>query len=189
MVRSFSDTPLARPVLDDLLDTAVRTPSAGNTGGVDAVVLVGPHETARLWEATTTERWRATARRWPGLRRAPAAVVFFADPEAYAARYRQPDKAAAGLGETAAWPVPYWFVDGGFPVLLLLLAATDAGLGACFVGNFRGEAALAAALGVPAGRRYVGTVLLGHPDGADPPSASVGRGRRPVDEVVHFGRW
>jgi nitroreductase len=85
--------------------------------------------------------------------------------------------------------VPYWFVDTGFAALLLLLGAVDAGLGACFLGNFRGEEALAAALGVPDDRRYAGTVLLGEPGGDDPPSASLARGRRRAEDVVHRGRW
>jgi nitroreductase len=85
--------------------------------------------------------------------------------------------------------VPYWFVDGGFAVMVMLLAAADAGLGACFLGNFRGETALRTALGVPEDRRYVGAVLMGEPGGADPPSPSLARGRRRPSEVVHRGRW
>ncbi len=195
MVRSFSGRPVPRLVLDRLLDDALRGPSAGNTGGWDAVVLEGTVQTSMLWEATTTAPWRATSRRWPGLAKAPVAVVLFADPDAYAARYAEPDKEMSGLGPGSdaggqdVWPVPYWFVDTGFPALLLLLGAVDAGLGACFLGNFRGEAALVAALRVPAGRRYVGTVLLGEPGGDDPPSASLARGRRRAADVVHRGRW
>ncbi len=191
MVRSFSGRPVPRPILDRLLDGALRTPSAGNTGGWDAVVLEGPAETAVLWEATTTPPWRAGSRRWPGLEKAPVAVVLFAHPDAYAARYAEPDKEASGLGEGSSdpWPVPYWFVDTGFAALLLLLGAVDAGLGACFLGNFRGEDALAAALGVPPDRRYLGTVLLGEPGADDPPSASLARGRRRAEDVVHWRRW
>ncbi len=85
--------------------------------------------------------------------------------------------------------MPYWFVDGGFAVMVMLLAAADAGLGACFLGNFRGETALRRALGVPDDRRYVGAVLMGEPGGADPPSPSLARGRRRPSEVVHRGRW
>jgi nitroreductase len=214
MVRSFSGAPVPVAVLDRVLEMACSAPSAGNTGGWDAVVLCGPEETALFWEATTTADWRARSRRWPGLRRAPVVVALFVDPGAYRARYRQPDKVASGLGgelETRAdepgadraegarqaeasdradpWPVPYWFVDGGFAVMVMLLAAADAGLGACFLGNFRGETALRRALGVPGDRRYVGAVLLGEPGGADPPSASLARGRRRPSEVVHRGRW
>jgi nitroreductase len=199
MVRSFSGRPVPEALLDRILDSALRAPSAGNTGGWDAVVLRGPAETALLWEATTTAQWRATSRRWPGLVKAPVAVVLFAHPDAYAARYAEPDKETSGLGSGSAtgsaigpddpWPVPYWFVDTGFGALLLLIAAVDAGLGACFLGNFRGEQSLAAALGVPDDRRYLGTVLIGEAGGDDPPSASLARGRRRLDDVVHWGGW
>lgn len=198
MVRSFSARPVPPAVLGALLDVALRGPSAGNTGGWDAVVLRGPAETSVFWEATTTPEWRATSRRWPGLAPAPVAVALFADPDAYRARYAEPDKKASGLGRHRQagdlsgddpWPVPYWFVDTGFPALLLLLAAVDAGLGGCFLGNFRGEPTLSEALGVPDDRRYLGTVLIGEPAGDDPPSASLARGRRRSEEVVHWGRW
>jgi nitroreductase len=188
MVRSFSGRPVPGPVLDRLLDLGLRAPSAGNTGGWDTVVLRSGPEMSVFWEATTTASWRAQSRRWPGLERAAVAVLFYADPDAYLERYAEPDKEASGLGADA-WPVPYWFVDAGFPALLLLLGAVDAGLAACFLGNFRGEEALAVALGVPGDRRYVGTVLLGEPAEDDPPSPSLARGRRRAEDVVHWGHW
>jgi nitroreductase len=193
MVRSFSGAPVPAAVLDEVLELASRAPSAGNTGGWDAVVLVGD-ETGPFWDATTTADWRARSRRWPGLARAPVVVALFVDPEAYRARYREPDKLPSGLGGAGhdpaeAWPVPYWFVDGGFAAMVMLLAATHAGLGACFLGNFRGEDAMRVALGVPDDRRYLGAVLMGPPGEDDPPSESLARGRRRQSEVVHRGRW
>ncbi len=189
MVRSFSGRPVATAVVDRLLGAALRAPSAGNTGGWSALVLTGPAETAPFWAATTTESWRARSRRWPGLSRAPLVIVLLADPAAYLERYREPDKAASLLGEADSWPVPYWFVDTGHAALLLLLGATDAGLGACFLGNFRGEDLLRRELGVPDHLRYAGAVLIGEPGGDDPPSATLQRGGRRVDEVIHRGRW
>jgi nitroreductase len=197
MVRSFSGRPVPGPLLERILDGALRAPSAGNTGGWDVVVLRGPSETDLFWDATTTSQWRMNSRRWPGLRKAPVAVVLFAHPGAYAERYAEPDKEGSGLGAGAGagqapddvWPVPYWYVDTGFAALLLLLGAADAGLGGSFMGNFRGETDLAKALGVPGDRRYLGTVLLGEAGGDDPPSASLGRGRRRAEDVVHWGRW
>jgi nitroreductase len=206
MVRSFSGAPVPEAVVDRVLDLACRAPSAGNTGGWDAVVLVGPEETSAFWDATTTPDWRARSRRWPGLARAPVVMALFVDPGAYLARYREPDKETSGLGgggapvdgtpaerddvaPDSAWPVPYWFVDGGLAVMVVLLAAADAGLGACFLGNFRGEADLRDVLGVPDDRRYVGAVLMGDPGGDDPPSASLARGMRDPSDVVHRGRW
>ena len=116
-------------------------------------------------------------------------VLPFADPDAYLARYREPDKARGRTARTVEWVVPYWFVDAGFSVMTLLLGAADAGLGAAFLGNFRGEEALRAALGVPDRYRWLGAVLLGEPAEPDPPSSSVARPRRTVDESVHRGRW
>ena len=218
MVRTFSGSPVPAEVLDRVLELACSAPSAGNTGGWEAVVLAGPEETAPFWDATTTADWRAGSRRWPGLSRAPVVVALFVHPDAYRARYAEPDKEASGLGRVGsggagsggagragrgggmdasdadasdadAWAVPYWFVDGGFAAMVMLLAAIDTGLGACFLGNFRGEPALRAALGVPDDRRYIGAVLMGEPTGVDPLSPSLARGRRQSSEVMHRGRW
>jgi hypothetical protein len=65
----------------------------------------------------------------------------------------------------------------------------DAGLGACVLGNFRGEAVLAGALGVPAAWSLFCAVLVGHPDGNDHPSPSLDRPRPDADERIHRGAW
>jgi nitroreductase len=190
MVRSFTGSPVPAAALHGILAASLRAPSAGNTQGWDAVVLEGPAQTAPFWAATTTQDWRDRSSRWPGLERAPVVVALFADPGAYVARYREADKAPSGLGSgPEAWPVPYWFVDAGQVVMALLLAAVDAGLGALFLGNFRGEAALRRSLGVPEDRVYVGAVLVGEPDRDDPPSTSSGRPRRSPEAVFHRSAW
>ena len=89
-----------------------------------------------------------------------------------------------------AWPVPYWYVDTAFAAMVALLAAVDEGLGALFFGQFEHEAAVQAALGIPADRRPVGTIALGYAAPADDrPSRSAARPRRPLDDVVHRGHW
>ena len=93
---------------------------------------------------------------------------------------------ALGL-DAAEWPVPYWMGDAAFGVMTVLLCAVDAGLGACVLGNFRGEKALANTLGVPAEWRLFCAVLLGHPDGKDHPSRSLDRARPGPDERIHPG--
>ncbi len=57
------------------------------------------------------------------------------------------------------------------------------------MGTFRGEAELAARLGVPEGWRLFGAVLLGHADGRDHRSASVDRAGPTTSERIHRGRW
>jgi hypothetical protein len=155
--------------------------------------MVGYEHTAAFWDATTTADWRKRSRRWAGLSRAPVVVAFFCSPLLYLERYSEGDKAGSDLGLEAgveAWPVPYWFVDAGFAAMAMLLAATDEGLGACFLGNFRGEESLKEALGVPTGDwRYFGAVLFGEAGGPDPPSPSLQRGKDLKMHNIYWQVW
>ncbi len=188
MVRAFQARPIPPDVLDRLLDAVFRAPSAGFSQGLDAVVLDGPAETARYWDVALPAERRAGFA-FPGLLDAPVLVVLVTAPGAYLERYAEPDKAATGLGSgTEAWPVPYWFVDGGMAADHLLLAAVDAGLGALFFGLFAHHRAVLDALGVPGDRTGIGVVALGYPV-PDRPGRSASRPRRPLDESIHRGGW
>ncbi len=195
MVRSFSETPVPDELLARLLAVTARAPAAGNTNGVAWIVLSGPEQTSLYWQHTTTDAWRRRSRRWPGLSRAPVIALSLCSPPAYVLRYSEPDKASSGLGVTenggggeAAWSVPYWFGDAAFATMLVLLTVVDAGLSACFLGNFRGERQLLEALSVPRSWRLFGAVLIGHPGGDDPRSASLDR-LGPRTATIHWGRW
>jgi nitroreductase len=185
MVRSFEDRPVPPEVVDDILAHAVRAPSAGFSQGWAFVVLEGPEQTEVFWRTVTTPDWRASTRR-AGLLRAPVVVLPLAHRQAYLDRYAEPDKEGSGLDRPETWPVPYWLVDTAFATMLMLLGAADAGLGAAFVGIFRGEAELLASLGVPEGYRPIGAVAMGYP-ASDIRSPSLARGRRPMADVVHRG--
>ena len=186
MVRNFDDRPIDPQTVDRLLANAVRAPSAGFTQGWAFLVLEGPEQTERFWEASAPPDHDRARRRWPGVLRAPLIVVCLASERSYRERYAEADKAWSGRAG-GAWPVPWWYVDCAFAALLLLLTAVDAGLGALFFGVTDHDG-LRAAFGVPADHVPVGAVAVGHPL-PDEPSASLARGRRPLDEVVHRGRW
>lgn len=182
MVRAFDATPIDPAVVDELCDLARRAPSAGNTQSVEFLVLEGPLTTA-YWDVTLPAASRRRFR-FPGLVEAPVLVVVYVRPDAYVDRYAEPDKAATGLGAGCdAWPVPYWWVDGGAVVQNLLLAANSFGLGACFFGQFEHEDALRRRFEVSPDRRAVGTVALGLP-AEDPPGASISRPRPALTDVV-----
>jgi nitroreductase len=188
MVRDFDRRPVDPALVDRLLDLARRAPSAGNSQGCGFLVLEGA-DAAGWWDLTLPPE-RRDGFAFPGLPAAPVVVVPVAVPGAYVARYAEPDKAATGLGAGAdAWPVPYWLVDTAMATMTLLLAATDAGLGALFYGLFGREAAVRDAYGVPADHHPIGAVALGWPADDARPGRSAGRPRRPLDEVVHRGRW
>ena len=97
---------------------------------------------------------------------APVLIVAFSDKDAYLDRYAEPDKAALGRRRAEDWPAPYWHIDTGFAVLLMLLTAVDAGLGAFFF-SVRNLAGFRAAFGVPDDYHPIGALALGFP--APPP--------------------
>ncbi len=194
MIRSFVPEPIDRAVVDRLLEVALRAPSAGNTRGVAWLVLEGS-ETTTYWELATDETWRAAYERYPHLSQAPVVALSLCSPTEYIERYSEADKVGSGLGRgesddpEAAWPVPYWWGDAAMSTMLLLLGATAEGLGAAFLGTFRGEAELLETLGVPPGWRMFGAVLLGKPDSQDHRSPSLARPPRPGVGAVHRSRW
>lgn len=193
MCRDYLDRSIPDDLLDPVLEAAFRGPAAGNTIGLDLLVLRG-ERVARYWDVTLPDDGpdgRRAGFPWPGLLRAPVLVVPVVDPGAYLDRYAEPDKDASGLGrDTDAWGVPYWWVDGGAAVMALLLAAEAAGLGALLFGLFDHEPAVAVEFGIAAGRRTVGTIALGWPaPGGRTPSRSARRGRPDPSSRIHLDRW
>ncbi len=188
MVRSFTGEAVATAAVDEICDLARRAPTAGNVAGVEFLVLEGA-DTGAYWDVTLPPE-RRDGFAWPGLLAAPVLVVVWSHLGGYLSRYRESDKRHTGLGAAAsAWPVPYWYVDGGAAVMTMLLAVRDRGLGAAFFGMFEHELAVRRRFGVPPDRRGIGTVAIGHPAPDDRPSRSARRGRPPLDEVLHRARW
>lgn len=191
MTRSFDTRPVPDEVIERMVDLATRAPSAGKTQGWHLVVLTGA-DTARFWDISLAPESRPHFR-WKRLLDAPVIAIPLADPEAYLARYSEPDKAASGLGEAEdAWPTPYWTVDASMSVMTLLLAAEDEGLGALLFGIFTDEAGLRAAFGIPDRLQILGAIALGWPAAdvaADQTGLSARRPRRRSAEVIHRGGW
>ena len=186
MVRRFDPRPLPAEVLDRILHSATRAPSAGFSQGLDLLVLEGRDAVRGFWQATADPRFATPYSN----AEPPAIVLVLSDRQAYLDRYAAPDKAGLGMDVEEGWPVPYWDMDAAMAVMLMLLTAVDEGVGAWWFGVFHGAAALLRDLGVPEGRRLVGAVALGYPAADDRPGGSArSRPRRPLDQVVHRGRW
>lgn len=184
MVRAYDQRPVDHAALSRLLAAGLRAPSAGNTQACAFVAVTDPATRGRVAEVCGERE--ALARglpRW--ISSAPVLVVPCVRPGAYAERYAEADKrASAAPGDR---DVPWWWVDAGQSLVLLLTAAVDEELAAGLL-DVHDRDALRDVLGIPPGVVPLGVVTVGHP-APDRPSGSLARGRRPIAEVLHHDRW
>ncbi|SFB89860.1 Nitroreductase [Nocardioides terrae] len=188
MVRSYTSDPVDRTVVDRALANAVRAPSAGFSQGWAFVVLDTPADTERFWRAASDDvddpdTWLA------GMMKAPVVVVPCSSKAVYLERYAEDDKGWTDRAEER-WPVPFWHMDAAMASLLMLLTATDEGLGSCFIGippEF--EQRVRAELAIPADWDPVGVVTLGHAAAGGAKGSPARRARKSLEDLVHRGGW
>jgi nitroreductase len=190
MVRSFTDEPVAPDVVERILDIARRGPSAGYSQGVEFVVITDPDVRRTL--AAPADDVLARSGHHNFVAQAPVHIMICTSAEIYRARYREPDKmkVVAGWTDEQLWATPFWHVDAGAALMLMLLAAVNEGVAAAFVGGRPDD--LRAAVGMPEEYHPIGIVLLGHeaPDARQFGDVSATtRPRRPLSEIVHRERW
>ena len=185
MVRHYSDKPLAPDVVERILASALRAPSAGFSQGWAFLVLTDAADRARFWPFVPTR-----VEKTPTMQNAPLVVVPLAHKAAYLERYAAPDKGWDDKSE-ARWPAPYWYIDTGMAALLMLLTAVDEGLGACFFGiqpDFLGP--FRAEFGVPEQYAPIGGLTIGYrANGTPAQSPGLTERRRATDDVVHRGQF
>ena len=189
MVRNYSTEPVDPAIVDLALRNATRAPSAGFSQGWAFLVLDTPEDVRRYWEATADDiddpdEWLA------GMMKAPVVIVPCSSKAAYLRRYAEDDKGWTDEDE-ARWPKPFWDMDTAMASLLMLQTATDAGLGSCFIGIPPTRVdAVRTAFGIPADFDPVGVVTIGHTaESVGAAGSPTRRARKPLDEVVHRGRW
>ncbi len=105
---------------------------------------------------------------------------------AYHRRYQEPDKVSDD-GTEITWPVPFWYMDIGCAVMILLLAVVNEDLAACFVG-ISDQQSFRELLQIPEEVTPVGVIAIGYP-AVDVPSPSLKRGRKPLDTFIHRETW
>jgi nitroreductase len=185
MVRNFSDDPVDPATLARLLELARHAPSAGFTQG-QAFVVVTDRAMRQSIAALCGEEQYVAMGHAPWVSKAPVLVVPCTSEAAYHRRYQEPDKLQDD-GSEIVWPVPYWHMDVGCAVMVLLLAVVDEGLAAGFAGAHDLDA-LRALLGIPAEMTPVGVIPIGHP-APDKRSPSLARGRKAEAEYAHYEHW
>ena len=185
MVRNFTDAPVAGEAIDRILEAARHGPSAGFTQGQDLIVVTDPAMKRKLAELCT-EKSYTEAGFDPFISKAPVLIVPCTNEAAYHRRYQESDKVKDD-GSEIVWPVPYWFMDVGHAVMLILLAVVHEGLAAGFAG-FHNLDGARSALDIPPEVTPVGVIPIGHP-APDKKSPSLKRGRRATTDYIHRERW
>jgi nitroreductase len=190
MVRHYAPTPVARASVERIVSTIRRAPSAGYSQGQRLLVITsdeGRDELVRISESA----WASDGDLEPWLASAPVHVFVCVREGDYHDRYQQEDKLVDG--EEIAWPVPFWFVDAGAALMLVLLAAIDEGLAAGLSGVPHDFAdALRSSFGIPEDVAIVAHVTIGFPapdPGWSALSSRATKPRRAESESIHWERW
>ena len=185
MVRHFAREAIDRSVLERIGLTAQRTPSAGFSQGQRLIVVTDEARRRSVAEVCGEADYVAMGHD-PWISEAPALFVPCVSEQVYHDRYREPDKVDEE-GNEIDWPVPYWWMDIGCTVMLILLAAVDEGLAAGFVGTDDLDA-LRMVLGIPQDYTPVGVIPVGRklPDLRSP---SLARGWLPAEQFLRWEAW
>jgi len=189
MIRNYAETPVDRSVVDRAIRNATHAPSAGFSQGWAFLVLDTPEDVRRYWEVTAEnidepDEWLT------GMMRAPVVILPCSSKAAYLRRYAESDKGWTDQDE-ARWPKPFWDMDTAMAALLILQTATDHGLASCFIGvPTPRQEAVREAFGIHEDLDPVGVVTIGHHVADEGAAGSPSRrARKPLEELVHRGRW
>jgi len=187
MHRAFLRDPIPEEQIERIVDVIRRAPSGGFSQGGSIVVVTDDAQRAAIARAFGDEHYSQNGRNF--IADAPVHLVLSANETLYHARYNEADKLAATGGVEVTWPVPYWFVDAGALMMLVLMAAIDEGLASAFVGHPDQKRIFDEVLGLPEEVVPIGLALVGKPGDHPPVGSRLKSRRRPLTALVHRQRW
>jgi nitroreductase len=162
MCRAYSDRDVPPEKVNRILDLACRYPSAGHTEPQEFIVVRDQWVKGALARAALGQMFVAQA---------PLVIVVVSDTRRSAQRY-----GARGVRF-------YSIIDGAFVAMIILLAAVDEGLGACFVAAFH-DREVQQVLGLPTDVRPIGIIPVGYCSEGPRRLA-----RRSKARIVHHDRY
>jgi nitroreductase len=187
MHRAFLPDPIAQDQIDRIAHVIFRAPSGGFSQGGSIVVVTDEPKRHEIARAFGDEHYSTHGRNF--VADAPVHMVISANESLYHARYNEADKLAATGGVEVTWPVPYWFVDAGALMMLVLLAAIDEGLASAFIGHPDQKRIFGELLGLPEDVVPIGLALIGKPGDAPLPGSRMKERRRTEEALVHREAW
>lgn len=163
MIRKYDQSrEVPDKIINKLIDNASRAPSAGHIQVQEFVVIKEPSIKRKLMLASVNQEQ---------VEEAPVLIVVCSNTSRSVGRYGERGKEF------------YSIIDGAFASMLILLTATNEGLGASFVGAFNDEK-VSEILGLPEHVRPIGIIALGY---SDEKPARLERIQR--DRLIHYERW
>ena len=159
MHRAFLPDPVPREALERIAASVRRAPSGGFSQGQSLVVVTEPETREQI--AAAMDEHLYVEKGWPDfMSTAPGAHRRLAARRATTSGTTSRTSSEAG-GVEIHWPVPYWYVDAGAAMMLVLLAAIDEGLAAAFTGHPDQEERLRDLLGLPDDVVPIGVAFVG----------------------------
>jgi nitroreductase len=187
MHRAFEPDAIPDDQIERIAGVIRRAPSGGFSQGGSIVVVTDDAKRAEIAAAFGDEDYSQGGRNF--IADAPVHLVVSANEQLYHARYNEADKLAATGGVEVTWPVPYWFVDAGALMMLVLAAAIDEGLASAFIGHPDQKRIFDELLGLPPDVVPIGLALIGKPGPGAPAGSRLRDRQRPLDDLVHWQRW
>jgi nitroreductase len=187
MHRAFLPDPIPEEQIERIAGVIRRAPSGGFSQGGSIVVVTDEAKRHEIARAFGDEHYSLSGRNY--IADAPVHMLISANESLYHARYNEADKLAATGGVEVTWPVPYWFVDAGALMMLVLLAAIDEGLASAFIGHPDQKRIFDELLGLPEEVVPIGLALMGKPGDAPPPSSRMKERQRAKEHLVHRDGW
>lgn len=159
-IRGFKSEPVSEPLLNEVLQAGVLAPTAKNLQPFHFIVV---RDAAKLDEL-------AKAYPAPFFRQAPVVIVICTDVAQGWTRDRHDGK-------------NYCEVDAAIAIDHMTLAATDNGLGTCWIGAFN-PTMVSEVMGLPEGIEPLAMLPIGCPAEEGRPKT-----RKAFDEVVRYECW
>ncbi|MEM4675914.1 MAG: nitroreductase family protein, partial [Nitrososphaerota archaeon] len=161
-IRKYAPTPVARELIEKVVDAGRWAPSSGNTQPVEVVVVTDPEKRAIMADVSGYAKY---------LKEAPVALVVCINLSRARSRYGE-------LGVTYFAPL-----DAAVAIQNMMLAAYSLGLGTCWDSVFD-KNKVRELIELPENLEPFAIIALGYPsENPNPPP------RRPLKEILHWEKY
>jgi len=163
-IRNYEKKDVPNELIGQMLEAAVRAPSAGNIQPWEFIVVKDIEIKKELAMAALKQRH---------IQEAPVVIIVCADPEKSADKYGERGKSLYCIQDTAA------------AIENMLLTANSLGLGTCWIGAFEGGK-VRSVLNIPQKLKPIALITVGFPRGYEKPTKT---SKIPFENVTYIDKY